>query len=178
MLNKKAMELSLNFIVIIIISIIIFGFGIRFISNLSSEAVKIQDIAIDDLDERISNVVCEGSDRVCIGNERMPIRRKELGVFGLKILNVLDSQEFEVTVTPSNPLGYKKDNTPITNPPLLVNPPSRNVYIGKNEEAKVAIGVQVPPNAASGTYILNVDIKLKQTGELYSTVQKLYVDVS
>ncbi len=176
MLNKKAIELSLNFLVIFIISIIIFGFGIRFISKLSSEAIKLQDITIDDLDERISDVVCEGSDRVCIGNERMTIRKKEVGVFGLKILNILDSQEFEITVTPSNPLGFKKDNTPITNPPLLVNPASRSVPIKRNEEAKVGIGVQVPANAVSGTYILDVDIKTYD-GKPYSTVQKLYVDV-
>lgn len=175
--DKKGMELSLNFIVIIIISIIIFGFGISFISKLSSEAVNLQDIAIGDLDERISNVVCEGSDRVCIiGRERMAIKRKGVGIFGLKMLNVLDSQEFEIRVAPSSPLGYKKDNTPITNPPLLVNPPSRTVFIGKNEEKKIGIGVQVPQNAVSGTYIFNVNIK-QQNGEPYSTVQKLYVDV-
>lgn len=176
MLNKRAIELSLNFLVIFIISIVIFGFGISFIKRLSSEAIDLQDIAIADLDKRISDVICEGSDRVCIGRERLTIRRKELGVFGLKILNMLDSQEFEIKVDPSSPLGYKKDNTPITDPPLLVNPPSRAVRIGKNEEKQVGIGVQVPPNAASGTYILNVDIK-QQNGESYSTVQKLYVDV-
>lgn len=176
MLNKKAIELSLNFLVIFIISIIIFGFGIRFISKLSSEAIKLQDITTNELDERISDVVCEGSDRACIGNERMTIRKKEVGIFGLKILNILDSQEFEIIVTSSSPLGFKKDNTPITNPPLLVNPSSRSVFIEKNEEAKVGIGVQVPANAVLGTYILDIDIK-QQSGESYSAVQKLYVEV-
>ena len=182
MLNKKAIELSLNFLVIFIISIIIFGFGIRFISKLSSEAIDLTEITIDDLDERISDVVCQGSDRMCIGNERMTIRKKEVGVFGLKILNILDSQNFDIEVNPSSPLGYTKTNLEITNPPLIVNPERRpDVFIEKNEEKKVGIGVQVPANAESGAYILNVRIRYTNpnTGVVddYVNVQKLYVDV-
>src|SRR3989338_10725537 len=139
MINKKAIELSLNFMVILIISIIIFGFGIRFISKLSSEAIDLTEITIDDLDERISDVVCEGSDRVCIGRERMTIRKKEVDIFGLKILNILDSQNFDIEVNPSSPLGFKKDNQPIVESAefkgLIINPKIRNdVFIGKNEE--------------------------------------------
>lgn len=44
MANKKAIELSLNFIVILIISIILFGFGVVFIKKLSSQAIELQDI--------------------------------------------------------------------------------------------------------------------------------------
>jgi hypothetical protein len=49
-MDKRAIELSLNFIVILIISIIIFGFGIRFISKLSSQATELQELTISELE--------------------------------------------------------------------------------------------------------------------------------
>ncbi len=182
MLYKKSVELSLNFIVILIISIVLFGFGIKFISQLSTQAMNIQEMTEDELDVRISDLICEGSDRVCIGQDRRTIVRGDFDVFGLKIMNVLESEGFDITVSPpeppGTPIGFKKDKTPITSPPspkLILNPSTRNINIEKNEERNVGIGVQVPSNAVSGTYILDVRINTP-SGE-YSNVQKLYVDV-
>lgn len=186
MLNKKAMELSLNFIVILIISIIIFGFGVKFISDLSSQAVEITDMTISELDERIEDIICEGSERVCVGIDRKIIKRKESSVFGVKILNIIEpappekGQYFDVIVTPPpppKPIGFKKDQTPIENPPspnLIIYPAERSVYIGANEVRSIGIGIQVPAKAVSGTYILNVEIITDD--EIYSK-QKLLVDV-
>ncbi len=177
--NKRSIELSLNFLVIIIISIVIFGFGMVFLSSLASQAEDIRKLSINQIDERISSLICEGSDRVCIAVTSKNIQRNKFDIFGIKIFNILESQEFQIEVKPSNPLGFKQDNTPITGPPLIINPPSRTIYIGQNEEKEIGIGVQVPSNApVGGTYILNVEIKTSD-GNLYVPgVQKLYVIVS
>ncbi len=177
MFNKRSIELSLNFIVIFIISVIIFGFGIKFISNLSSEATELQEITISELDQRIGNLVCEGADRVCIGIDRKTIKRSNFDVFGIKIINILDSPDFEIKVSPSSPAGFKKDKSPISSSNLIVIPKERTINIEKNEEKSFAIGIQVPQNAVSGTYIFNVEITEKQNGNPYSPIQKLYVDV-
>ena len=176
MLNKKAIELSLNFMVILIISIVIFGFGIKFIQKLSSQATELQDITIGELDERIGNLVCEGSDRVCIGIDRIIIKRTKFDVFGLKIINILDTQNFDITVTRPAPSGYTKNKQPIQSDSLIWNPKSRSIFIEKNEEKNLGIGVQVPANSAPGTYIFDVRIQAAD-GKPYSSVQKLYVDV-
>ena len=174
--SKKAIELSLNFIIIIILSIIIFGFGIRFISKLSSQAIELQEVTTSELDERIGNLVCEGSDRVCVGIDRKTIRRTKFDVFGLKIINILDSQSFDVIVSRPSPSGYTRNKQPIQSDQLVWNPKSRSVYIEKNEEKNLGIGVQVPANAVSGTYIFDVKIQTAD-GKPYSSTQKLYVDV-
>ncbi|MBI3035303.1 hypothetical protein HYY71_03185 [Candidatus Woesearchaeota archaeon] len=176
MLSKRAIELSLNFIVILIISIIIFGFGVRFIQKLSSQATELQDITISELDERIGDLVCAGSERVCLGIDRKAIRRTKFDVFGLKIINILESQGFDIIVSRPTPSGYTKTKQPIQTDNLLWNPRSRSVYIEKNEEKNLGIGVQVPPNAVSGTYIFNIMIQ-GADGRAYSATQKLYVDV-
>jgi len=174
--NKKSIELSLNFMVIIIISIVIFGFGMVFLSKLASQAEDIRKLTLNQIDGRISSLICEGSDRVCIAVTSKSIQRSKFGIFGVKIFNILETQDFQIEVKPSNPLGFKQDNTPITGPPLIINPLSRTINIGQNEEKDFGIGVQVPPNAPVGsTYILNVEIKTSD-GSLYVPgVQKLYV---
>ena len=176
MINKKAIELSLNFIVILIISIIIFGFGVRFISKLSSQATELQDLTIGELDDRIGNLVCEGSDRVCIGIDRKTIKRTKFDVFGVKIVNILDSQHFIVAVSRPTPSGYTKNKAEIPNDDLVWNPKERDIPIDKNEEKNIGIGIQVPADAVSGTYIFDVKIQTSD-GKPYSNVQKVYVDV-
>lgn len=179
MLKKGAIELSVNFLVIIIISIVIFGFGVYFISKLSATATDLTQMTTSELDQKIASLVCEGFDRVCIGTEKKVIQKKKFDVFGIKIFNVMPTQNFDITVsTPSDKLGIKFDKTDIllTSPGLIVNPTSRSVNIGQNEEKNIGIGVQVPPNAVPGTYILNVEIK-SQNGNQYTPTQKLYVEV-
>lgn len=176
MLSKKAIELSVNFIVIIIISIILFGFGMVFISKLSSRAIDLQEITTSDLDEKIAGLVCEGSDRVCIGQDVKTIKRARFDVFGLKVMNILASQNFDVVVSRPTPSGYAKNKQPIQSDSLIWNPHARSVFIEQNEEKSIGIGVQVPPDAVPGTYIFDVRIQ-SADGKPYSVTQKLYVDV-
>ena len=186
MRNKRGIELSINFIVVLILSIVIFVFGIVFMRNLFVQLNGIRDLTLEDLDSKIGSLICEGSERVCIGYDRKTIQRKEFAVFGLKILNILDTQDFIITVAPPDSyLGFKKDKTeilsPPTNPKLIVYPETRTKIIAKNEEKPLGIGVKVPANAVSGTYILDVRIQYNdaETGEPkdYTNVHKIYVEV-
>ena len=183
MSNKQAVELSLNFIVILIISIALFGFGVIFIRNLFSQANDLRDLTLNELDERIGELICEGSDRVCIGMDSETVKRKEYYVFGLRILNVLDSQNFDIEVSPvedsSGVIVIKKNGEETRSPHrLLIYPQSRQgIFIKQNEEVKLGIGIQVPSNAVSGTYIFNVNIKDGEGNSYLSSVQKLYVEV-
>ena len=178
-MDKKGIELSINFIVILIISIIIFSLGATFIYNLGSEATELQSMTTDELDRKISNLACEGSEKVCFGFDKKIIEKGKLGIFSLRITNILASQDFEITVTRPSPCGYKKDNTEIPRDncnDLMVKPALRTFRIEQNEEKDLAIGIQVPKKAVSGTYILDVYIK-KSDGELYNPLYKLYVQV-
>jgi len=176
MLRRGAIELSLNFIVILIISIILFGFGVQFIKKLSSQATELQEITTSELDEKIGNLVCEGSDRVCVGIDRKTIKRTKFDVFGLKIINILETQNFDITVSRPSPSGYTKNKQPVDTDNLIWNPKARSVFIEKNEEKNLGVGIQVPANAVSGTYIFDIKIQTSD-GKPYSATQKLYVDV-
>ena len=175
--NKKGIELSLNFFVILILSLVLFGLGVTFMSKLFTEAQDIASLTAEDIDDKVGSLVCEGSDIVCVGEDKKKAKRTGYGIFGVKILNIMDSQEFEVTISRPIPSGFTADNKDIASDNLLINPQSRSVYIQRNEEQKIGIGIQVPADAVSGTYIFNIDIKTAG-GEQYGTVQKLYAVVS
>ncbi len=176
--SKRGIELSLNFIVILIISIVIFGFGVRFIYKLSSQATELQGLTLSELDDKIGNLICEGSDRVCIGEDRKTIPRTKFEVFGLKVVNILDDKEFRIEVNASNPIGFQKDRSDIPDiVRLIILPSSRQTEIKKNEEKNLGIGIEVPSNAAPGTYIFNINITDLDTNTAYTSIQKIYVDV-
>ena len=108
--------------------------------------------------------------------DRKTIRRTKFEVFGVKIMNILESQNFDVTISRPSPSGYTKNKQPIFTDNLVWNPKDRVIFIEKNEEKSFGVGVQVPSSAVSGTYIFDVKIQAAD-GNPYSATQKLYVDV-
>ncbi|MBU90563.1 hypothetical protein CMO94_03385, partial [Candidatus Woesearchaeota archaeon] len=99
-MNKKGIELSVNFLVTIIIALVIFGFGVKFVYNLASGASEMESLTTDDLDERIGDLLCESADKVCIGVNRKVIPRGEFDVFGIKVINVIETAKFRVVIEP------------------------------------------------------------------------------
>lgn len=167
---KKGIELSMNFLVTIIIALTIFMFGVRFIYTLASEAVELESLTTDQLDIRIGELLCESTDRVCIGIDKKIIRKGKFDVFGIKIINIQDSKTFDITITPT---GFTKDNEPVSTVGLdkitvKYNP---DVFIDRNEEKSIGVGVEVAKDARQGTYILDVSV------QPYDTLHKIYVEV-
>lgn len=178
MSKRGAIELSVNFLVIIIISITIFGFGVYFISSLSSKANDWAKMSSDDFDKKIGDLVCSGYEKVCIPADKKTIRKNDFSVFGIEIFNIGARQIFAVEA--SNPKMIPVGGADAIAPsvPLRLNPSgTRSVEIGQNEGRSIGIGVQVQPNSPAGTYIIDVKIS-DQAGIQYGgTIFKLYVEV-
>ena len=164
-MRKKGFELSLSFIVILVIAITIFILGMRFIYNISSETTELEKITTDQLDNNFSDLACESNDRVCIGIIKKKIARGDFDVFGLKIINIDTTTMFKVEVTPAS--AFDKNNEEITNN-IDFKYNDNALEIGTKEEKIFGIGFDVTNDAKSGTYIIdvvlkyNVDNKFKQ----------------
>ncbi len=168
---KKAIELSLNFLVTVIIAVAILVLGVKFINDIAGEATELESLTTDQLDKKITELNCESTDRVCIGISKKTIPKGEFDVFGIKIINILENQEFNINVKAAKLI---KNNEEITDPINLNKIKLKyrnNLFIGKNEEESIGVGVEVPKDTASGTYIF--DVKVQQYDELY----KIYVEV-
>lgn len=171
--NKKGIEMSINFIVILIISLTIFFFGARFIYKIGAESVNLETMTTEELDQKIGQLLCDNQERVCIGFDKIKVKRGKLGYFGIKILNVLDQREtFTLEISRPSPSGYTKSGNSIDSDDFKWMPNDPRAFeIERNEEKDIAIGVETPRNAQSGTYIFNLEITP------YNEIYKLYVEV-
>lgn len=178
--NKKGIELSINFLVVIVLSFIILFFGARFIYNLAAEASELEQITSEELDRKIGELLCGGSEKVCLGIDRKIIKKGKLDIFELKIINILEEQDFIIDITRPNPRGFTKTGDPINADNLQWMPKTRTVSIKANEEKTFGVGIEVPKDAKSGTYIFNVDIQATKlpAGEEYTSLHKIYVEVT
>jgi len=181
-MNKKAaVDLSVNILVIIIISIIILAAGItllyKFISG--SEDIKAQ------LDERtrleLEELLVDQGKRVAVALNTAIVPREENHIFGLGILNIggLPSNSFTIEIIPTKLVT--SNNEIITDPAYLDSVKGWLLYnqdpieLVENEHRSEAVLVKVPSNAQLGEHIF--DLKVYNSGELYGNLQKFYVNV-
>lgn len=161
-MNKKAVELSINFLVIVVISITVLGLGIKLLYDLYGGAVEMRDISLEDIDKQIENLMCEGTESVCISKDSQTIRRGDLGIFGIKIINLVGSNtDFSITATPKKLIkkGGGEEPPPFSNVECLPEcSNSRTETIPNHEEKDIAIGIKPGKNAGSGTYIFDLKV--------------------
>src|SRR3989338_437711 len=130
---KKGIELSLNFLVTIIIAITIFMFGVKFIYTLTSEATNLESMTTDELDRKIGELLCDSTERVCIGIDKKTIQKGKLDVFGIKITNINSGANFEISIKPT---GHVKGNGPVlpADPEAIKLKYRQNFFIQRNGE--------------------------------------------
>ncbi len=175
-MEKRGIELSLTFLVTIILAVVIMAFGVRFLYSLASEATGLDKTSTEQLDKRFAELSCSSNDKVCIGIIRKVIQKGKTNAFGLKIINIGATSEFKAEVSPSK--AFDKQNNEIENN-INFKYNSNQMTIEKNEEKRLGISFEVPKNAESGTYVFDVLVKYKADDEFgqYDDLQKIYVEV-
>mgnify|MGYP001220981604 CR=1 FL=1 len=181
-MTKKGIQLTLNFLVTIIIAVVVFSFGVRFVYNLVSEVSELETLTTDNLDKRIEDILCESADKVCIGVNKKVIPIGEFGVFGIKVINVVDQTEFQIEINPGD--GINKQGASVPNNKIKFKYNTEAFELKKNEERNLGLGFEVPKDdVMSGTYIFNVEVKYAsrgRSGDHYDTnnpIYKIYVEV-
>ena len=174
--SKNAIELSLTFLVTIILAVVIMAFGVRFLYSLTSEAAELDKISTEQLDKRFAELSCRSNDKVCIGIIRKIIPKGKADAFGLKIINIDATTEFKVEVNPSK--AFDKQNNEIPNS-IKFKYNNDGIKIEKNGGKSLGIGFEVPKDAVSGTYVFDVEVKYKVNDGFvqYDELQKIYIEV-
>jgi hypothetical protein len=177
-MNKSGIELSINFLVIVIISIVMLTSGILLIKNYFGTAEDIKDQLDEQTISQIESLLDEG-DYISMPLNRKTISAGESSTFGLGVLNVLSGSPttFDVNITLSRLV--KKDKTEATQQELNSIPDPENwiLYeesftISYKSKKAVAIYVEVPKGVFSGTYIYDIGIPQYQ-----NRITKMYVIV-
>ena len=175
-MHKKALELSLAFMVVVVLSIVLFSIGVKFIYDIANETSEIDKLSKDELDKKFAQLSCESSDKVCVGIIRKIMPKGSFDTFGIKIINIEESADFIVEVKSSKAFG-KQNNEIANNINFKYN--SNEIMIEKNEEKNLGIAFEVPKDAVSGTYGFGIIVKRKVDGQFqqYDEVERIYVEV-
>ena len=172
MRGKKGIELSVNFIVMLILAIVLFGFGLYFARELFSASGEITEQAFEKFDKEVENLACATADKVCI-----PVSTKSTGggnhvVMAVMVENVLgERRDFQIYAVPSIHVDKTGNEQPFDAAKLLVSPSQANPRIIPLENReKRAIGIAVQPvGVGSGTYAFNVYVDYEDGGGTFTT---------
>jgi len=190
-MHKRGVELSINFVVTLIIALIVFAAGIVLISRFFASAEETM-LQLDAATERQLEGLLDTGERIVVLG-RNSFSKTEIispggtAQFGIGVLNVESSDQFSVRITLAD--GYDEGNRKIT--PLenwiiqsaestsTNSPLSISKTIPQNTKEKILLGITPPSAAQKGTYIFNVDVCRNQNNpctDVYGK-QKLYVRI-
>ena len=194
--NRKAVELSVTFIVVLIISLVVFIGGLSLGYKFMHKATEMKADLDRETEAEIERLLTEGTDRVAIPISKKTIKRDQSDVFGLGILNIESGPFFSVKIEFDS--AYKTaDKSEISAEKSFIDGAwifgELGPYnINNNEHKSIPILVKVNGALNSGgdptekgIYIFNVEVcqgvdetSSSCTGSnLYSPVLKFYVQV-
>ena len=167
MLNKKgAIGLSMNVLVVIIISIVILAGGItflyKFIDLSSGEQEKLDQRTAQELERLLT----EEGKQVVLSLNSVSLYPNEEKIFGVGVLNVGDyGPDFFVSIS------FDDRSVEIPNDPekwfLYSNAPFR---LEEGGSYKSPVMLTVPKGVKEGKYIVNIEII--ENGQRYGNLQK------
>ena len=175
MKKKAAIELSVNFLVILIICIVIFGSSLYILRKFFTHADTLRNTYDERTEKQIEALLDDGS-KVAIPFDKKTISNGEFKTFGFGVLNIINLQaenSFEISIKFNK--AYDRDDTFICDdsgpcPPNGIDPDnwltSSKVdgtsdgltfteSIKNNEQKKFLLGVE-PSGAKQGTYIFDL----------------------
>ena len=174
MKNKKAMTLSINSLVVIILSLVILSLGIVLMRTFFTSTAELKAKIDSQTETKISSLLAEG-EPLAIPVNRKTIPTNQHSTFGLGILNILQEpgqNTFTVDIIFSG--AYNKMNVQIDADAqswLLWD--QEPMTLQSNEQVIIPILIAVP-GAEPGIYIFTVDVIVD--GKPYGK-QKIYVEV-
>ncbi|RMF55464.1 hypothetical protein D6745_02080 [Candidatus Woesearchaeota archaeon] len=181
-MRKAAIQLSVNFVVVLIIAVIVFGLGLTFAYRLLSTASDIEEGFDADTNAQIEAMLNSG-EAVAIPINRAYLKKGKAHVFGLGISNKglgpgVTTFDVQVTQSAYFNLDGVKESKDFSN---FFESTPQSYDIVNNEHKKVPIPIRVQNELADssptpfGTYVFNVNVSVN--GTQYGSLQKIYVEV-
>lgn len=162
-MDKKGLELSINFMVMLILTLVVFV-GITFIAkNIVDSTYKVKAELDKETEQRLVDLITSGSDEVVIAFYQKEVKISKTENFGVGILNNLGSEmSFRLNVTGG--IAVKSDGTEIESDDW--DKSWKYVYLSdigtlkNNDYTTVPILIRVGNDAVRGaTYVINVKVE-------------------
>ena len=177
MAKRASFELSVNFLVTLIICIVLLGIGIRLISTLLENQNRWLYIIDEEMREKLMEAIDDGA-LVTAYPDRDTVSRGETAKFGLGIRNELGRDQYFTFAVERD-----VDNSPMCNLTILRLP--GEFFIQHNAQEYKNIGIQIHKPCQKGTppspqifniYVCNTtESCYKESPDRYGDLQKIYV---
>jgi hypothetical protein len=164
--NKKAMELSINFIVMLIIALVVFGMGLILFKKVFVGAGEIKEDLDQQTIKELTAKMMATSDQVVVYPASLTVRRGKSGVVGIGILNTDSSQgSFKTTVAYQNICYDTSGQTRSASEcqgaisSAYTSPNFKEQIIAANKREIVQLPIRVSSSASSGKYVVEVTVE-------------------
>jgi hypothetical protein len=173
--NKKGIELSINFLVIIILSIVIFSLGLIMVRTFFTKTAEIKSELDTQTKAKISEML-SGGEPTAVPFNKKTISAGNMDVFGIGIMNIRkEPQNFQIKIESKG--GFEKGTQDQIEGDFSTwllydeEPFSLDPY----EKNEIPVLVSVPNAVEKGTYVF--DVSVTANGQQYTSPHKIYVEV-
>jgi hypothetical protein len=159
MKKKGAIGLSMNVLVVIIISLVILGMGVTMLYSFIGGATDIKTKLDAKTDAELERLLVNQGKMVALPLHVADVERGDTHLFGIGIMNVGDvSGDFYIKVEPSKAFNEDGDeiSTSDTFNWFLFN--DEAIHIQEGDHVKESIAVIVPKDAAKGQYLFSARV--------------------
>ncbi len=194
-MNKKAVELSINFIVITILSLIVLGIGFYLVTNIFTTAEEYKEKLDEQTQEHILETLRESGELISIPINKYTIQRGGHTIFGIGILNdlgdigifyprlvcteAIDADQNEMCAV-NNGISCDTEATAYCNNWITMD--TTGMTLENRKSDVVTLFIIVPDNAPEGTYGFTFKVCTgnycgSTDSTQYGPTKKLYITV-
>ncbi len=186
-MDRKGIELSVNFLVMLIISIVIFGSALYMVKQFFQSTKDVQSKLSAEVEQEIERRLVESAEQVSIPINKATLGTRGSNTFGLGILNMLGEKKtfnikmnFDSAYTKLNGLIAIADGSFIDKNWIFTDIPE--VTINNNDYEIVSLPVVVDArmsedsNTLPGIYVFNVCVFKSAAQKCEKGVTNLYPD--
>ena len=175
-INKHGFELSVNFIVMLILSISALSLGIFFARNVFKTSNDITKTPVSQFESQLETLSCDSTQPICIGLNKKEVAVGRYVVYTLVINNQFkEAKTFHVHVKVSKGLSIRtKEPLSATDLSRVKIATRKVVNMDSYSSEKVPIAVQPTYGTKHGTYSILVNVTYNDLGS--ATEKKYGVD--
>jgi hypothetical protein len=184
--KKRGMELSINFVVMLILAIAVLMLGIVFISKLFIKADEIK-LRLDQQSQSELKAILSSGKMIAVWPGQINAKRGEWNQVGIGVLNTKGvPQQFYVsgshvrTIGPNNNdiTGSTKDMIAIMTDigTSTTKQQTKLQNIENNDKFEFVIGLKAASNAPSGQYIIGINV-YDRNEIIYGSPERVYLTI-
>lgn len=172
-MRKKAQELSINFFVMLIITVVVFGFALAFAYKFFGKSTELQARIDQRTESELQTLISSQGMKVAVYPTQIEATPGKPQTLGVGILNVIGLKK-NFTLSMACTKYINTSSASLSCPSNIKSVIQPSVEIENNKEGMVGGVISIDNSASAGTYIFDINVYYDQTTP-YGGLQKVYV---